>query len=70
VAEFSDEEEPTTRDESNTSQALMLARLFKLLAPIDQLKLTRIIEAYVTADIDERIVRDFASERLVAKRKK
>lgn len=65
---FADEEEPTKPDAAGNPSALMIARLFDQLAPIDQRNLSRLVECWFTADVDERILLEQLAMRLAKRR--
>lgn len=65
---FADEEPPTKPDATANSSALMVARLFDQLAPIDQRNLARLVECWFTADLDERILLEQLAMRLAKRR--
>jgi hypothetical protein len=67
VAKFVDEEPPTRPDSKTSTTALMVARLFDQLAPIDQRGLTKLVEAWVAADTEDRIRIEDLAARLAQK---
>ena len=68
VTGYDGDEIPTTPDASKSPTALMLARLFAQLAPIDQRGLTKLVEAWFAVDTDDRIRIEDLAARLVEKR--
>jgi hypothetical protein len=62
------DEEPTKPDATGSSSALLVARFFDQLAPIDQRKLAKLVESWFTADMDERILLEDLAIRLARKR--
>lgn len=68
MADFPDEE-PTKPDASGNPSALMIARLFDQLAPIDQRRLAKVVESWFTAETDERILIEELAIRLARKRR-
>jgi hypothetical protein len=68
VTTFDGDEPPTKPDATKGAAVLMLARLFDQLAPIDQQGLTKLVEAWVAADTEDRIRIEDLAARLVAKR--
>ncbi len=50
------DDEPTKPDATGSSSALMVARLFDQLPPIDQKRISKIIEIWFTADLGDRIL--------------
>ncbi len=65
---FADDEPPTKPDATANASALMVARLFDQLAPIDQRNLARLVECWFTADLDERILLEQLAMRLAKRR--
>lgn len=53
---FDPDEEPTKPDASGNPSALMIARLFDQLPPIDQKRIAKIVEIWFTADLGDRIL--------------
>ena len=62
------DEEPTKPDAAGNPSALMIARLFDQLAPIDQRNLARLVECWFTANTDERILLEQLAARLARRR--
>lgn len=62
------DDEPTKPDASGSSSALLVARLYDQLAPIDQKRLAKLVESWFTADTDERILLEELAIRLARKR--
>lgn len=65
---FESDEQPTKPDATGSASALMMARLFDQLAPLDQRRLTKLVEAWFTADLDERILLEELAMRLARRR--
>lgn len=65
---FESDEQPTKPDATGSASALMMARLFDQLAPLDQRRLTKLVEAWFTADLDERILLEELALRLARRR--
>jgi hypothetical protein len=65
---FVDDEAPTRPDATGNASALMIARLFDQLAPIDQRRLAKVVESWFTAETDERILIEEVAIRLARKR--
>lgn len=65
---FPDEDPPTRPDSTSGSYALVVARLYDQLAPIDQRRLAKLVESWFTADIEERILLEELAIRLARKR--
>lgn len=68
VVAYDPDDEPTKPDASANPSALMMARLFDQLPPIDQRKLAQLVERWFTADIDERILLEELAKRLALRR--
>jgi hypothetical protein len=68
VTGFDSTEPPTRPDATDSATALMLARLFDQLAPIDQRGLTKLVEAWFSANPADRIRIEDLAARLVEKR--
>lgn len=62
------DEEPTKPDATSGTYALVVARLYDQLAPIDQRKLAMVVECWFTADTDERILIEELLKRLAKRR--
>lgn len=62
------DDEPTKPDAAGNPSALMIARLFDQLAPIDQRKLAKVVECWFTADIEEKILIEELVTRLAKRR--
>lgn len=62
------DEEPTKPDATSGTYALMVARLYDQLPPIDQRRLARLVEAWFTAETDERILLEELAMRLAKRR--
>jgi hypothetical protein len=67
VTTFDADEPPTKPDATGNASALMVARLFDQLAPIDQRRLTKLVEAWFSSDLDERILLEELAMRLARK---
>ena len=65
---YPDEETPTKPDATSGTYALVVARLYDQLAPIDQRRLAKLVESWFTADIEERILLEELAVRLARKR--
>jgi hypothetical protein len=65
---FDAAEAPTKPDATGSPTALMIARLFDQLPPIDQRRLAKVVESWFTADTDERILIEEIAMRLARKR--
>jgi hypothetical protein len=50
------DEPPTKPDNATDPAALMIGRLFGELAPIDRRRLARLVEAWFTATLEQRIL--------------
>jgi hypothetical protein len=62
------DEEPTRPDATRGVYALVIARLFDQLAPIDQKRLSKLVECWFTAGTDERILLEELAVRLARRR--
>lgn len=65
---YDGDELPTKPDATKSPAVLMLARLFGQLADIDQRGLTKLVEAWFSAETDDRIRIEDLAERLVKRR--
>jgi hypothetical protein len=68
VTDFDPDETPTRPDATASSSALMVARLFDQLPPIDQRRLAKLVESWFTAPTDERILIEEVAMRLARSR--
>jgi hypothetical protein len=59
------DEEPTKPDNGTNQNALMLARLFDQLPPIDQRKLAKLVENWFVAPTEVRILLEELARLLV-----
>lgn len=64
---FDPDEEPTRPDATGSSSALMIARLFDQLPPLEQKRLTRFVEAWFVLGLDEKILLEELAFRLARK---